>query len=296
MARRADPRQEILERAGIVYIDVSYEESVRKNRRRFRPELADSVLYHSLPDEKMEHYYRINDWESLAGDRHGAIHVKSLQVPFAVFDNEPERTDDPAKLGPALEDVFGRLWTARRGPLSKPQRHSREGSTELLLEFCAGYFVFYVLTGILAKYFTGGIREPNCPRSPTCSTTRSAELVALSVVLSAGWIRKPGRELWYIIPSGICTAVVIPTTTLMYTLPISVMVAMVIMRGSVIVISRIVDAVQIRQGILEEARLRRGEHAVVFALGAWRCAAVEAIQPDFGGSGDPGKGGFEFFQ
>jgi len=103
----------ILERAGIVYIDVSYEESVRKNRRRFKPELAHSILYHSLPDEKMEHYYKVNDWHRLASGPDGVITVKDHRVPYAVLANEPEKTDDPAKLGPALEDVFGRLWRTR---------------------------------------------------------------------------------------------------------------------------------------------------------------------------------------
>jgi hypothetical protein len=102
---------EILSRAGIVYINVSYQESVRKNRRRFDPSRADSILYHSLPDEKMERYYRTNDWERLSGGRKaGRLRVRGFDVPFAVLDNEPERTDDPARLGPALEDVFGRLW------------------------------------------------------------------------------------------------------------------------------------------------------------------------------------------
>jgi hypothetical protein len=100
----------ILERAGIVYIQVSYEESVRKNRRRFRPEMADSILYHSLPDEKMDYYYKTNDWDKLASGLDGFLRIRDRQVPFAVFPNEPEKTDDPAKLGPALEDVFGRLW------------------------------------------------------------------------------------------------------------------------------------------------------------------------------------------
>ena len=103
----------ILARAGIVYIDVSYEESVRKNRRRFRPDQAHSILYHSLPDEKMEHYYKVNDWHQIAKGRDGFIPVKTHSVPFAVLPNEPEQTDDPAKLGPALEDVFGRLWRTR---------------------------------------------------------------------------------------------------------------------------------------------------------------------------------------
>lgn len=102
---------EILKRAGIVYINVSYEESVRKNRRRFDPAQADSILYHSLPDAKMERYYKTNDWECLSGGKkHGRIRVRGFDVPFAVFDNEPEKTGDPAKLGPALEDAFTTLW------------------------------------------------------------------------------------------------------------------------------------------------------------------------------------------
>lgn len=106
---------EILSRAGIVYINVSYEESCRKNRRRFDPAQADSILFHGLPDEKMELYYRTNDWDRLSeGKKAGTIRVRDFNVPFAVFDNEPERTDDPAKLGPALDDVFARLWTQMR--------------------------------------------------------------------------------------------------------------------------------------------------------------------------------------
>ena len=59
---------------------------------------------------------------------------------------------------------------------------------------------------------------------------------------------------------------IIPGTTLLYTLPISVMVAMVIMRGSIIVISRLIDAVQIKQGILKRKVYGEENWAVVFAL------------------------------
>jgi hypothetical protein len=59
---------------------------------------------------------------------------------------------------------------------------------------------------------------------------------------------------------------VIPTTTLLYSLPISVLVAMVIMRGSIIVISRLVDEVQLRQGILQKRVFAEENWAVVFAL------------------------------
>ncbi|UCF78834.1 MAG: hypothetical protein JSW03_00725 [Candidatus Eiseniibacteriota bacterium] len=100
---------EILERAGIVYIKVSYEESCRKNRRRFDPKQADSILYHSLPDDKMEFYYRENDWDKLAKGDDGHISIKGHSVPFSIFHNEPEVTDKPEELGAALEDVFARL-------------------------------------------------------------------------------------------------------------------------------------------------------------------------------------------
>ena len=51
---------EILSKASLMYIRVTYEESVRKNRRRARKGEEDSILYHSLPDEKMEAYYKTN--------------------------------------------------------------------------------------------------------------------------------------------------------------------------------------------------------------------------------------------
>jgi len=101
---------DVLSHATILYIDVSFEESLRKNRRRYRPEQADSILYHSLEDAKMERYYKDNDWERLSGGHdEGFIAVKGHQVPFAVFHNEPEKTLDPELLGAALRDVTGWL-------------------------------------------------------------------------------------------------------------------------------------------------------------------------------------------
>ncbi len=104
---------EILGRAGIVYIRVSYDESVRKNQRRANKDRPDSILQHSLPDEKMEFYYRTNDWDALAARDAREIAINGARVPYAVFENEPEVTDKPELLGKALEDVFGRLWRLR---------------------------------------------------------------------------------------------------------------------------------------------------------------------------------------
>jgi hypothetical protein len=105
---------EILKRAGVVYINVSYEESCRKNSRRFDPKKADSILFHSLPNEKMEFYYKINDWDKMATGNDGYLMIRGHTVPFSVFSNEPEVTDKPEELGIALENVFGKLWKRMR--------------------------------------------------------------------------------------------------------------------------------------------------------------------------------------
>jgi len=104
---------EILARAVLVYIRVSYGESVRKNRRRARKGEEHSILYHSLPDEKMEHYYRTNDWEELEAADPSIIRVRNFSVPYAVFENEPEKTLDQSSLAAELERVTGVVWAAR---------------------------------------------------------------------------------------------------------------------------------------------------------------------------------------
>jgi len=158
---------------------------------------------------------------------------------------------------------------------------SEDGSTKQLIEFCTGYFVLYVITGITVKYFTGSSAIINPPMTDIgylVYNTIGGNLIALVIVLAFKWYKiqsnnyvaligfKIPSELYYIVPSGICTAIVIPTTTLMYTLPISVMVAMVIMRGSIIVISRIIDAIQIKQGILKKRVYWEENIAVLFAI------------------------------
>lgn len=106
--------EEILKRAALMYIRVSYEESVRKNRRRARKGMEDSILYHSLPDEKMEFYYKTNDWEKLEAKHPHTIEIKGFRVPYAVFENEPEKTLDPVKIGDELERVATKLWGMRK--------------------------------------------------------------------------------------------------------------------------------------------------------------------------------------
>ena len=49
--------------------------------------------------------------DRLAPDPDGFLEVRGHRVPYAVLANEPEVTDDPSRLEPALEESLGRLWT-----------------------------------------------------------------------------------------------------------------------------------------------------------------------------------------
>ncbi|MFC1522082.1 hypothetical protein ACFL6Y_06710 [Elusimicrobiota bacterium] len=174
---------------------------------------------------------------------------------------------------------------------------TKEGSTGRLIQLCFFYFIFYVITGVTVKYFLGkpslGLPGMQGLQFLVYSTLGGTSICLLVVLIgkwykfqSAGCINVAGisipGEFLYIIPSGVCTAVVIPTTTLMYTLPISVMVAMVIMRASVIIISRVVDAIQIAQGILHKKVYWEENVAVIFAMVA---AGIHILWA---------KGGFDF--
>jgi hypothetical protein len=106
---------EICKRAGIVYVRVSFEESLRKNRRRFNPDKPDSVLEHGIPDEKMEHLYRDDDWTSLAPEEAGYLQIRQIKVPYVVFDNQDDvTTDKPDQLSARLQDTLDKLWELRQ--------------------------------------------------------------------------------------------------------------------------------------------------------------------------------------
>jgi hypothetical protein len=106
--------KEILEKACVLYIDVPYEESLRKNRRRFNPNRPDSILEHGLPDQKLERLYKNVDWEQLKGNDPEFLHLSGRRIPYGVFDNMPEKTDRPDVLGAHLEDVLNTLWSRRQ--------------------------------------------------------------------------------------------------------------------------------------------------------------------------------------
>lgn len=104
----------ILENLAIMYVDVPWEESLRKNRARYNPEQADSILQHSLPDEKMERLYRECDFSEVALGNQGLILINKHDVPFVVFYNYDDVTtkmnDD---LGKRLKFSLTQLWKIR---------------------------------------------------------------------------------------------------------------------------------------------------------------------------------------
>jgi hypothetical protein len=106
---------EVLKRAGIVYVRVPFEESLRKNRRRFNPGKPDSLLEHGLTDEMMERLYQEDDWTMLAPDNSGFLNLRGQRIPYVVFPNDDDvTTDKPGQLALRLESVLGTLWELYR--------------------------------------------------------------------------------------------------------------------------------------------------------------------------------------
>ncbi|MBP9041371.1 MAG: hypothetical protein KBF64_06310 [Anaerolineaceae bacterium] len=102
---------EMVERAAVLYLDVSWEESLRKNRKRFNPDKPDSILEHALPDEKLERLYREVDWDEVSGGDPAYLTIRGYQVPYAVFDNSDDVTTERGEaLGKRLEMVTQVLW------------------------------------------------------------------------------------------------------------------------------------------------------------------------------------------
>jgi len=105
---------DLLRRAAVVYVRVSFEESLRKNRRRFNPKRPDSILEHALPDEKLVRNYRDDDWDTFSAGDSDFLTVRSIRVPYVVFNNEDDvTTGKPDLLAARLEAVLGRLWELR---------------------------------------------------------------------------------------------------------------------------------------------------------------------------------------
>lgn len=103
----------ILAPAGIFFIQVSREESWRRNVARYQEKLRHSILAHMVPRETYDHFYDTNDWAALTeGAPAGWLHLNGVDVPFVTMNNEPESTD-PAVLEERYAAALGELWALR---------------------------------------------------------------------------------------------------------------------------------------------------------------------------------------
>lgn len=107
--------REIAEELAILYINVSWEESVRKNRDRFNPDRPDSILEHGLPDEKLEKLYRHVDWDVITTEQSEFIQIQGVSVPYVVFENEADLTSQGGSiLSEHLAESLGLLYKRYR--------------------------------------------------------------------------------------------------------------------------------------------------------------------------------------
>lgn len=103
--------KEMVERMAVLYIDVSWEESLRKNRKRFNPNKPDSILEHGLPDAKLERLYREVDWQQIIAGDPDYLTIQGKKVPYVVFDNTDDVTTPRGEaLGQRLESTLQKLW------------------------------------------------------------------------------------------------------------------------------------------------------------------------------------------
>jgi hypothetical protein len=101
----------ILQKAAILYVNVSWEESLRKNRLRFNPDKPDSTLEHSLSDEKMTGLYHDIDWDEMSSNIKEKIQIGSISIPFVNFENEDDvTTGSNSELDKRLESALNTLW------------------------------------------------------------------------------------------------------------------------------------------------------------------------------------------
>jgi len=111
--KRAYPilSDEIVNKLSILYVNVSWNESLRKNRERFNPQKPDSILEHGLSNKKLKYMYSECDFLEIAEKDNSLISIKNKNVPYTIFENEDDVTTEykPA-LRTRLMNCLNVLW------------------------------------------------------------------------------------------------------------------------------------------------------------------------------------------
>ena len=102
---------EMAQKMAVLYLDVSWEESLRKNRKRFNPDKPDSILEHGLEDAKLERLYKEVDWQEVSSSDPNRLTINGTKVPYMVFDNQDDVTTARGEaLGERLKSCLTQLW------------------------------------------------------------------------------------------------------------------------------------------------------------------------------------------
>ncbi len=104
---------DILRRAAILYVSVTFEESWRRNIARYDAKKRDGILTHSVPRDEMERTYGTDDWHEITEGDVGLLQIGDLDVPYATLNNEPE-SKVPDVLAERYRAVLGPLYTLWR--------------------------------------------------------------------------------------------------------------------------------------------------------------------------------------
>ena len=105
----------IVKKMAVLYVNVSWSESLRKNKARFNPDKPDSILEHGLPDEKLEYLYSNCDFKTITDHQPHFIKINGRAVPYAVFENEDDiTTGSTGKIEARLKTCLDKLWEKTR--------------------------------------------------------------------------------------------------------------------------------------------------------------------------------------
>jgi hypothetical protein len=101
---------EMAKRMAVLYLNVTWAESRRKDAKRYNPDDAGSILEHSV-GSKIEKLYKEIDWEEVSAPSPTHLNIAGIQVPYVVMENEDDVTTARGDaLGDRLEQSLQTLW------------------------------------------------------------------------------------------------------------------------------------------------------------------------------------------
>lgn len=106
-------KPEGLKHGAIIYVKVTFEESLRRNEARYQEKLKHSILAHKCPEKIMYKYYKNDDWGKITENKSsGFLKMNGIEIPFVTMENEPEEKDltKIEKRYKTALDILHELW------------------------------------------------------------------------------------------------------------------------------------------------------------------------------------------